>query len=382
MHLGLDLLFLEPGRSGGRETHARELLRALREVDPKLQVTTFCNRETADAGTGWWTDLADRAVILGRAQVGSRAAWAIGELAGLPLAAGRARVDLLHSPANLGPVGGGRFARVLTVHDVLWRMLPDAVSPAMRLGTQVLLPTAAIRAQRVITVSQASREDLIAELRLPRDRIDVVPNGLTLPPQPADASRIRERLRAGDRAIALAVATDLPHKDLATVLQAAAALPAGERPLLVVAGQGSDTGALPELAGRLGVQDDVRLLGAVDTDELEELYAAAAVLATATRYEGFGLPVLEAMARGVPVVCTDLPVLREVAGDAARYVPARDSAGLADALRETLAGGPDVARRVEAGRARATGFTWEAAALATRDVYDRALSAMTNTRFA
>jgi glycosyltransferase involved in cell wall biosynthesis len=382
MHLGFDLLFLEPGRSGGRETHARELLRALRNVDPRLRVTTFCNRETADAGTGWWTDLADRAVVLGRAQVGSRAAWAIGELAGLPLAASRARVDLLHSPANLGPVGGGRFARVLTVHDVLWRMLPDTVSPAMRLGTQVLLPTAAMRAQRVITVSQASREDLIAHLRLPRDRIDVVPNGLTRAQQPGDAARARARLEARDRPIALAVATDLPHKDLGMVVAAVAELPAGERPLLAIAGQGTDTGDLAGFAAAQDVPDDVRLLGAVGTAELEDLYAAAAVLVTATRYEGFGLPVLEAMARGVPVVCTDLPVLREVAGDVARYVPARDPQALADALRETLNDGPGVQRRVEAGQARAATFTWEAAAKATRDVYDRALSAMTKMRFA
>jgi glycosyltransferase involved in cell wall biosynthesis len=382
MHLGLDLLFLEPGLSGGRETHARELLRALRTADPELTVTTFCNRETADAGTGWWTDLADRAVVLGRAQVGSRAAWAIGELAGLPLAANRARVDVLHSPANLGPVGGGRFARVLTVHDVLWRILPDAVSPAMRLGTQVLLPTAAGRAQRVITVSEASRADLVAQLRLPRDRIDVVPNGLTPPRGTPDAARAEARLGAGGRRIALAVATDLPHKDLATVVAGVAAIPAADRPLLAVAGHGTDQGRLPEQVARLALTDGVRLLGAVTSEELEDLYAAADVLVTATRYEGFGLPVLEALARGVPVVCTDLPVLREVAGDTARYVPAQDPGRLASALAETLAGGDEVERRVAAGRERAATFTWEAAARATREVYDRAVSAMTNTRLA
>jgi glycosyltransferase involved in cell wall biosynthesis len=106
--------------------------------------------------------------------------------------------------------------------------------------------------------------------------------------------------------------------------------------------------------------------------ELEELYAAADALVTATRYEGFGLPVLEAMARDVPVACSDLPVLREVAGDAAVWLDPGAPASIAAALGEVLAGGEAIERLRAAGRERAARFTWEAAARATADAYERA----------
>ena len=116
----------------------------------------------------------------------------------------------------------------------------------------------------------------------------------------------------------------MPHKNLTVLLRGWRSFLREERPLLVFAGFGTDTGELPRLVDELGLGDDVRLLGAVAPDDLEALYAQADVLVTATLYEGFGLPVLEAMARGVLVACSDLPVLREVAGDDAELLdPAR-----------------------------------------------------------
>ena len=141
--------------------------------------------------------------------------------------------------------------------------------------------------------------------------------------------------------------------------------------MLAFAGHGTDTGGLRARAAQAGVADDVRLLGAVDPDRLESLYAAAAVVATPTRFEGFGLPVLEAMARGVPVACSELPVLREVAGDAAVYFNASDPTSVADAIRTALIEGE---RLRAAGRARAAQFSWAAAARATAEVYERALN--------
>jgi glycosyltransferase involved in cell wall biosynthesis len=148
-----------------------------------------------------------------------------------------------------------------------------------------------------------------------------------------------------------------------------------ERPVLVFAGFGTDAGALPGLVSELGLGGDVRLLGAVAPDDLEALYAQADVLVTATLYEGFGLPVLEAMARGVLVACSDLPVLREVAGDDADLLDPHDPASIAAALRRSLSGDADLERRREAGRERAARYTWSAAAKQTLRVFDEAADA-------
>jgi glycosyltransferase involved in cell wall biosynthesis len=349
IRLGLDLLFLEPGRSGGRETYTRELALRLRE---RVAITAFVNRETPDMG--WWSEAAERVVRV-PAGPSSAASWAYGELVALPRLAARAGVDVLHSPANFGP-GTGRFRRVLTLHDALFRTHPELHTRAMLWGTEAMVRVAARRAHRVITVSEASATDLRRELSL--HDIRVVPNGIT-PPSGAAAGRFRE----GDRDVVLAVATDLPHKDLTAVVEAVA-LVEGD-PLLVVAGAGTDAGALAALARDRGV--DARFLGAVDPATLDDLYASADVLVTLTKAEGFGLPVLEAMARGVPVVCSDLPVLREVGGPDACYVRGREEA--ARAIEQALREPPDGDRL----RARAAGYTWDAAAEATLAVYDDAL---------
>jgi glycosyltransferase involved in cell wall biosynthesis len=356
-HIGFDLLFLAPGESGGRETYARELLREL--VATGTRVTAFVNGQTA-ARDGFH-GLADRVVVLPRADPHSRARWALGELAALPRAAARAGVDVLHSPANFGP-WGGRFARVLTVHDMLWRRLPGP--RAVSLATDALVLPAARRADRLITVSEASRADVSAALGVPGGRISVVPNGVVPPSGAGDAARARVRWGLGERPVALCVATALPHKNLPALIDAVATIPP-PRPLLVLAGHGTDV---------LPPSGDVRALGAVSSAELEDLYAAAGALVTATRYEGFGLPVLEAMARGVPVACSDLPVLREVAADAALFVDPDDPGTIAAAVNRLLAGGPQVEALRTAGRERAARFSWRAAAEATLAVYREAAS--------
>jgi glycosyltransferase involved in cell wall biosynthesis len=362
VRVGPDLLFLVPGETGGRETYARELVRALAAERPDLELVALVNRETAAAAEdGFWSQYAS-VVEIGSSGV-ARGSWALGELWRLPRAA--RGLDVLHSVANFGPLYGAG-ARVLTVHDVLWRRLPDAVPPAMRIGTNLLVAGAARFADRVITVSDASAADIAAELRLPAGRVEVVRNGVTEPPAtsppPADVGQ-------GTRPLALSVASDLPHKNLAALVDGLALVPPGARPVLAFAGHGTETGALRARAAEWGVEDDVRLLGAVDPERLEALYAAAAVVLTATRFEGFGLPVLEAMARGVPVACSDLPVLHEVAGDAAVWLDPASPPSISRAIQAALR---DAERLRDAGRARAKDFSWGAAARATAAVYERA----------
>lgn len=373
MRLGLDLLFMVPGETGGRETYSRELLRALRSTQPDLHVTAFLNRETAAAGRGWWSDLSDRALTLPRVSARNQAAWALGETVALPRAAAAARVELLHSPANFGPAAG-RSARVLTLHDLMYRRQPDLVSKVARTGTDAVLIPGARRAHRVITATEASREEIAQELGLDRERIVVIPHGAHPPPEGSrNVAAARARLDAGERPIVLAVATNVEHKNHPALLAALAELEPAERPLLVIAGHGTDE--LAARAAELGVADDARLLGAVSSDELEDLYAAAAVYVTATRHEGFGLPVIEAMGRGLPIAASGIPVLREVAGGVGWWFEADDPRSIAATLRELLAGGPEVERRRLLGVELAGGYSWAATAELTVAAYADALSA-------
>ena len=372
MHLGLDLLFLVPEQTGGREIYARELLRALRALDPGLRVTTFVNRETAAAGRGFWSQDADRTVVLGRVAVARRATWAAGELALLAGAAARAGVEVLHGPANF-VAPAGPFARVVTLHDLMFRLHPELLTRAMRWGTELLLPLGARRAHRVVTGAEAARREIVSQLHIAPERIAVVPHGIGRVGAAGDAAAGRAALGSPERPIALTVGSHIPHKNLAAALHALAALEPGRRPLLAVAGQGTDRGDLAALARRLGIDDDVRLLGAVAHDRLEDLYAAAAVLVITTRHEGFGLTVLEAMTRGVPVVCSDLPVLRELAADAALFADPDAPAQVAAAIRRVLEGGPALERLCERARQNAARYSWRAAAEGTRAAYEAAL---------
>jgi len=382
MRLGLDLLFLVPGETGGREAYSRELLHALRASRHDLHVTTFLNRETAQTGSGWWSTDADRAVVLSRSWARRPAAWALGEALALGRAAAAARVDVLHSPANLGSAWGP-FARILTLHDLMYRSQTDLATRTARLGTDAVLVPAARRAHRLITATEASRREIVETLAIAPERIAVIAHGAAAPPAAprAQAAAMRERLQADGRPIALAVGTNVPHKNHAALLTGLAALADDARPRLVIAGHGTDAPELMELARSLGIADDVRLLGAVSADDLEDLYAAANGYLTATLHEGFGLPIVEAMLRSIPVAASDIPVLREVAGEAATWFDPRETRSVADALTRVTAGGPQSERRRTLGKTLAERYTWRATADATAAVYAAARSTTTKTRF-
>ncbi|HWK28874.1 MAG TPA: glycosyltransferase family 1 protein, partial [Solirubrobacter sp.] len=324
-------------------------------------------------GPGWWADAADRAVVLRRVWARRAAPWAYGEAIGLARAAAAARVDVLHSPANLGPAWGP-FARVLTLHDLMYRRQEDLVGRVPRLGTDAVLVPAARRAHRVITATEASRAEIVAELRLPRERIAVIAHGAHPPP-----ARTPRPIDTGGRPLLLAVGTNVPHKNHDALLAGLAAIAPAQRPLLAIAGH--DTEALAGRVAERGVTGDVRLYGAVDAGTLEDLYAAARGYVTATRHEGFGLPVLEAMLRGVPVAAADIPVLREVAGEAAAWFDPGDADGTGAALAALAAGGGEVERRRAPGLERAARYTWAATARRTFAVYEAARSTTTKTRF-
>jgi glycosyltransferase involved in cell wall biosynthesis len=372
VHIGLNLVYLVPGETGGTEVTARELLPALvAAAAPDVRFTAFVNQEAAATAGGPWNELMDTVTVPVNAR--NRVEWVRGEQQHLPGLAARAGVDVLHSLANTGPLRG-RFRRVVTIHDLIHRFFPDTHGGLKARGMALLVPLAIRRSDRVIAVSGATADDLVRELGVPRAKIDVVPSGvgITARATPVSAAQLRARHDLGDRPIALSVAAKRPHKNLPRLLEALALIPADRRPVLVIPGYGTfHDDELDARITTLGIAGDVRMLGWVEDDELEGLYAASDVFVLPSLYEGFGLPVLEAMARGLPVACSDRGSLREVAGDAARRFDPEQPSSIAEAVQAVL-GDPALAARLrEAGRAQAAGFTWAACARATLDVYQR-----------
>jgi glycosyltransferase involved in cell wall biosynthesis len=373
LNIGLNLIFLVPGETGGMEVVARELTPALIAAAPGVRFTAFVNREAAAAGDGPWGELLAAVTVPVRAR--RREQWVFGEQALLPVLAARAGIDLLHSMASTAPAWG-RFRRVVTVHDLIYARFPDAHSGLRDRGMRILVPLAVRRSQRVLADSRSTREDLVELLGSePRD-IDVVPLGLgtVQRAQPLGERATRERFGLGERRVALALSAKRPHKNLLALIGALARIPPARRPLLVVPGYATwHEAELRERAQRLGVSADVRFEGWLAAAELEGLWALAAVFVFPSLYEGFGLPVLEAMARGVPVACAGASSLPEVVGDAALLFDPHQEAAIAAAI-ERLLNDPALARELRAkGLERARRFTWERTARLTLDSYARAL---------
>jgi glycosyltransferase involved in cell wall biosynthesis len=374
-HVGLNLVYLVPGEVGGMEVYARELIAALRAERPGLRLTAFVNRVAADAGGGPWGESIPAVTIPVDAR--SRTEWVRGEQQLLPRAARRAGVDIVHSLASTAPLWGS-FRRVTTIHDLIYHHHPDAHFGIRSLGMRVLLPAAARRSDRVIAISEATRDDLVSILGLAPERIDLAPQGvgLTTLADPLPEAEVRARHDLGDRPVVLSVSAKRPHKNLMRLLDAHARLRRDPRPILVIPGYPTEhEDELKAHAAALGIASDVRFLGWIDAATLEGLYAVAAVFAFPSLYEGFGLPILEAMRRGVPVVCGNRSSLPEVAGDAAILFDPEDVGAMTAAIERVLDDPAEAELMRAAGHARAARFDWRATARATLASYDRALAA-------
>ena len=268
--------------------------------------------------------------------------------------------------------------RVVTVHDLNYLKYPEAHFGFRALGMRALVPAAAHRSRRVIVPSVATRADLVRHLRVDPARIDVVPYAMGHPPIEATESRqaLRARLGADDRSLLLTVSAKRPHKNLMRLLGALARIPTERRPLLILPGYPTPhEEELRARAGVLGVEQDVRFLGWVSEQELENLYRAADAFVFPSLQEGFGLPVLEAMARGVPVATSSRTSLAEVAGDAALLFNAESERSIAAALDRVLSEPELAARLSESGPPQAARFSWEATAEGSVASYRRALLA-------
>jgi glycosyltransferase involved in cell wall biosynthesis len=227
-------------------------------------------------------------------------------------------------------------------------------------------------------------EHLVSELGTPRSKSDVVPLGVRGPSAvgavASSEASLRSSLSLGDRRVLLSASAKRPHKNLLRLLDAHALLGSGAggaRPVLVLPGYATPhEDELRARAAALGTSDDVRFVGWVSDADMEGLYALADAFVFPSLYEGFGLPVLEAMARGVPVACSDRSSLPEVAGDAALLFSPEDVGAMAAALTRLLDDEALRARLSAAGVERAASFTWARTAELTVASYRRALAGL------
>ena len=285
-------------------------------------------------------------------------------------------VDLYHSTYYLMPYSM-RLPTVLTFYDLIPVQHPETVSRRARILFRLMMGMALRVSAQVLSISEAARCDVVARFKLPPERVTTTPlaaDAHFCPQPPEEIARVRATYGLPQE-IVLFVGINKPHKNLVRLIEAYGRLvQQGSGATLALAGPWDDR--YPEAraaATKLPANANVLFLGPVADTDLPALYAAATVFVLPSLYEGFGLPVLEAMACGAAVACSNTSSLPEIAGDAALTFDPLDTAAIAGAIAQLLGDGELRARMAHAGIARAASSTWERTAALTLAVYRQVL---------
>ena len=378
MHVAFSVLTLVPGQIGGTETYVRGLVRAYGELAaPRVTVLAPEAAAASLEGAGP-VEIVPVGLRIGASPPARLAGLAHGLLAP-PRSAVRAAAtaDVLHLPLTV-PIPRAPVPTVVTLHDVLHLDVPGAVGRAERAYRRVAYDRAARRADLVVTVSEHARERIVARLGIAPERVVAIPHGI-------DHERFRPDgddsplagLALPDGPFVLYPANLWPHKNHARLLDALARVP-GVSLVLTGAAYGR-LGPLQDRARALGVADRVRHLGYVPAAALAPLYRRATAVVFPSLYEGFGSPVVEAMACGCPVAASDRGAVAEAAGGAALGFAPEDAAAIAAAMTRVCGDDAERARLREAGLRRASGLTWRASAERHVAAYAAASSSSAST---
>jgi glycosyltransferase involved in cell wall biosynthesis len=349
--IGVNALYLIPGGVGGTEIYLRELLKALALADTANDYFVFTNFETgADLvpkqANFHWKPQAIRA----RFRPG-RILW---EQIALPIEASRYRLDVMFNPGFTAPILAA-CPSVTVFHDLQHKRHPEYFRWFDLPFWRLLLWASARRSRTIVAVSEATRDDLVKFYPFTRGRVVVIPHGVDESFFALDQSHNSP----GIESYLLCVSTLHPHKNLERLIRAYARKKRNFK--LKIAGmRGFHSQTLEKLIGELGAGDSVQLTGWIPREELMNLYAGARAFVYPSTFEGFGMPVLEAMAAGVPVACSDIPPLREVAGDTALFFDPTDEMAIESAIEKIMS-----ADNTVSARERAREFTWNRTAAAT-----------------
>jgi glycosyltransferase involved in cell wall biosynthesis len=301
--------------------------------------------------------------------------YSVREQMSVPLALARAKVDLFHAPHYVvSPLT--RCPYVVTIHDCIHLRFPQYLpSRAAHFYARTMMTLAARRAERILTVSQASKDDILHFLGVPASKVEVIYNALderlAAEPTAEEVARVRERYQLTSPFI-LYAGNIKPHKNVDRLIEAYSILRRrgvdGVK-LLIIGDEISKYPNLRRLVHRFQLHKHVRFLGFVPDAMLAVLYRLAGVFVFPSLHEGFGLPPLEAMAAGTPVITSNVSSLPEVVGEAAILIDPMDAGAIADAMARVL--GDDALREelIRRGRERVKAFSWERSVARVRQVY-------------
>jgi len=370
LHIGLSAHLLSLAgtyRSAGANRYIHGLLSSLPLVDGDIRYTAFLGERRAR-----FPGLTLRLSRLPTYRPPVRILW---EQLVQPLALVREGIDLLHALAFVSPLLSP-CPVVVTVYDLSFVLLPHSFPKVKRLYLSLFTPLSVKRARRIIAVSRNTRNDLMRLWNISPEKIDVIYCGVDSSLRPLErekVSRFRRERGLPERFI-LYLGTLEPRKNLVRLLEAYARLPAESRPHLVMAGaKGWGYEAIGARVEELGLEGQVLFPGYIPQEEKALWYNAAEILVYPSLYEGFGLPPLEAMACGTPVVASCRASLPEVVGEAGVLVDPLDTEAMAQAMHDLLEDQTWRESLRDKGLKRARQFSWEKAARETVRVYRRAL---------
>ena len=359
---------MQSNNRSGTGRYTVELLRALASLDTPAELTAVA---PAHAPLG---DLPANVTLVQRAE-GVLARVAANQWA-MPRLARGGRHDLVHYPANIG-APRNRIPAVLTVHDLSFLHHPEWFRRDRALYYRWAVARSAQAATRLLAVSQFTADDLHEWLGVPLNRIDVAHNGVGsefVPASEAARDHVRRKYDLPDRFF-LFVGTIEPRKNLPRLVEAWSRIAGHSNTDLVVAGRlGWKTAPVQESVRLSAHRARIHLPGFVAPEDLPALLSAARVFVWPSLFEGFGLPPLEAMACGTPVITSDSTAMAEIAGPAAETVHPEDTDAIADAMIRLDSDDALRERRRREGLVRASAFTWIACARNTRRAYEQALA--------
>jgi len=368
MRIGLNLMWLIPGYRG-LESYARGLVSGLARYDHSHRYVLFTNPRNHASFAHLPVQFSRHLCPL---PFESRVTWRLVEQFLLPSYVARENLDLLHSPADLLPVRV-RCPAIVTIHDLNFFSLSDRLPTTASRLLAGWVKRSARQAHAIITVSEFSRAQILARLGPEPERIAVVPNAPAPRPRPAASGWAPLRRELGiASSYLLTFADGSPHKNLSALLRALP-LASANLPLVVIGERQRQDGQVTALLNDLEPHAQVTFTGYLSDDALAQVLAHARLLVFPSLYEGFGLPVVEAMAAGVAVACARAGALPEVAGNAAHYFDPRDPADIARALDHLLLDEPARRALIAAGQRHSSRFSWERTARLTIEVYEGAV---------